>query len=84
MTQIDQLGRLRKLESENVELTEFVQDLQEGYPEVMRSMLQTLAKEYLHLRDTDRISLYRHNGTAFVLMGRYAKNPVHNRRGRVI
>lgn len=38
----------------------------------------------LSLKDTDRVTLYKHNGKAFILLGRYSSNPSFQSNGRPI
>jgi hypothetical protein len=43
--------------------------------------LSVIHKDVLGYGDTERISVYRHRGGAFQMIGRYSDNPVYRRRG---
>jgi hypothetical protein len=59
-------------------------DFEEDYPQIINDQLSILANQVLKLEDTDRISIYKHDGRAFIKLGRYSKNPEYAKQGRSI
>ncbi|TWT74356.1 hypothetical protein [Allorhodopirellula solitaria] len=57
---------------------------QADYFDLLRDQLVILANDTLGFTDTERISVYKHDGEAFLMLGRYSKNPAFNKRGRSI
>jgi hypothetical protein len=55
---------------------------EQNYFELFKHQLSLLANTELHFADTERISVYKHDGEAFVMLGRYSKNPDYDKRGR--
>jgi hypothetical protein len=80
--------RVSALESDNVRLAESLakaRAAQQGdYFASLRGQLSVLANNVLDFDDTERISVYKHDGRAFVMLGRYSKSPIYDRVGRGI
>lgn len=74
---------MKKLQKEVARLENLLGNLDQDYFQTFDNELGNLFEE-LKLTNSDRISLYRHNGDNFIMIGRYAKNPNYCRRGRVI
>jgi hypothetical protein len=55
---------------------------EQNYFDLFKHQLSLLANTDLDFNDTERISVYKHDGEAFVMLGRYSKNPDFDRRGR--
>lgn len=49
---------------------------------VTSDYLGHLSNDHLNYSDTERISLYLHNGTRFILAGRYSKNAIFTKPNR--
>lgn len=58
-----------------------IEQARQDYAELLRTKLRTLS-ERLELEDSERVSLYKHDGEAFVLLGRYSEDPVYSQNGR--
>lgn len=69
---------------ENEELRQFFEQTQQDYFDLLRDQLLILANDVFHFGDTERISVYKHDGEAFLMLGRYSKNPDFDKRGRGI
>lgn len=52
------------------------------YKELVSAQLSKAANSELQFGDTERISVFRHDGQVFLLIGRYSKNPNYNKSGR--
>lgn len=65
------------------DLEDALNKAQDDYYQVTSTTLFNLAKE-LRIRHngSDRLSVYKHDGRAFVIVGRHSKNPMFNERGR--
>src|SRR5476649_1685296 len=84
--------RITRLEADVVSAQKMRDDLQAGYSELVeahQSICQELIRVLLssiaarmELGDSERISLYGHNGTEFLLVGRYSKHPEYAKAGR--
>jgi hypothetical protein len=79
--------RLAGLQQEVTELEEQVAALEDrvetrtrDYYAQFRTELAMVLKEELGYGDTERISVYRHRGRTFQLLGRYSENPQFDRR----
>jgi hypothetical protein len=80
--------RITKLEKRVAEADE----IQDGYlelvnqhesicQELVRVLLTSVASKF-EFGDSERISIYGHNGTSFILAGRYSKHPEYAKAGR--
>ena len=69
-----------QIRSYETELEQLVRD----YSSIISDFLSDLANNSLEFGDTERISVYKHDGRAFVMLGRYSKNPNFNQHGRGI
>lgn len=78
------LGRLQRRVAELEELVAALEDRVEtrtrDYYAQFRTELARVLKEELGYGDTERISVYRHRGRTFQLLGRYSENPQFDRR----
>jgi hypothetical protein len=74
--------RVQQLRRDNDRLRGELRDWHRDYFEACSEQLATLANDILHLDDTERITVYKHTGSAFVILGRYSKNPEFAKRGR--
>jgi hypothetical protein len=54
------------------------------YFDSFRDQLSILANDVFGFSDRERISVYKHDGVSFVMLGRYSKNPRYNEKGRAI
>lgn len=54
------------------------------YFDLFRNQLLSELAKQLGFEATERISCYNHDGTQFVMLGRYSKNPTYNDRGRAV
>jgi hypothetical protein len=75
--------RVTKLQQQVTRLESKVDRYEHDYFEHFRNTLILLSKE-LEFGDTERISVYKHEGRAFVMLGRYSKNPLFDQSGRGI
>lgn len=72
------------LANEEVARTSLVA-LVEDYSRMSEYQLSALANSSsLNFSFTERISVYKHDGKAFVMTGRYSRDPDFNKRGRVV
>jgi hypothetical protein len=62
-------------------LEDALQQHHRDYYDLLRLELVTLATE-LEFSHSERISVYKHDGHAFVMLGRYSSNPEYEKRGR--
>jgi hypothetical protein len=86
--QEEKLSSLRKqlkdVEASRLGLEQLLGRTHGDYFALFQDQLSILANDVFTLTDRERISVYKHDGTAFVMLGRYSKNPVYNKKGRVI
>lgn len=82
--QIRKSNILSSLRHQNEELNDFAEGLERGYPELMRFVLGSLFKGQLKLTHTERISIYRYDGNAFRIVGRFSQNPEYDQYGRAL
>ncbi len=76
--------RLRSLKSKVAELEAVLERAERDYYDQFAVELSVILKDILGYGDTERISVYRHRGGAFQMIGRYSDNPVYRSRGRSI
>jgi len=78
------LGRLQRrvteLEEQVAALEDRVETRTRDYYAQFRTELARVLKEELGYGDTERISVYRHRGRTFQLLGRYSENPQFDQR----
>jgi hypothetical protein len=74
-------GKARDLEEVSNAYSEAIEQHASICQELIRQVLSSLAAK-LALGDSERVSLYGHNGNAFVLAGRFSKNPLFAKAGR--
>lgn len=74
-------GRNRELEQQLDDATELVQNFGSDYFAIWDNRLKVLA-EVLNLDARDRVSVYRHTGNSFTMVGRFAVLPELDRPGR--
>ena len=72
------------LQSAEQSYLDLAHNTEQSYFDLFQHQLSILANTALGFDDTERISVYRHDGEAFVMLGRYSKNPEYNERGRVL
>lgn len=77
-------ARLSSLSAERDELKKQVGQTANDYFLQLEKELSYLANNVLGLDDTDRMSVYGHDGSAFSMLSRYSRNPNFNRPGRSI
>lgn len=75
--------KISKLQGRIAELENNLAQQQSGYFELLTNQLSVLAT-LIGFGDTERISVYRHNGRSFEMLGRYSLNPEYQKPGRVI
>ena len=56
--------------------------MQSDYLNLFKGQLSILANDYLQFGDTERISVYKHTGKTFIMLGRYSKNPDYDKPQR--
>ena len=85
------LPRLATLQSDNQTLRDTVNALetslgetQRDYFDLFQDELSILANDVFQFTDNERISVYKHDGKAFVMLGRYSKDPEYIKRGRSV
>jgi hypothetical protein len=61
--------------------SEFADQYRSIQQNIVKTVLRDIASN-LHLGDSDRISLYGHNGRYFILAGRHSKHPEYSKIGR--
>jgi hypothetical protein len=66
------------------ELEALLERAERDYYDQFAVELSVILKDVLGYGDTERISVYRHRGGAFQMIGRYSDNPVYRSRGRSI
>lgn len=66
------------------ELETIVERAERDYYDQFAVELSVILKNVLGYGDTERVSVYRHRGGAFQVIGRYSDNPEFKRRGRTI
>jgi hypothetical protein len=71
---------VRRLKEEKRLLEDRLQQTAQDYFELIRNRLASFANESLQLTADERISLYSHDGRAFILDGRYSRNRSYDRR----
>lgn len=87
---IGAIGSLRKsqgiggLQEKVAILEDSLAEAQRDLSEQIRDQLSLLARYALGYTDRERISVYSHNGRAFVMLGRYSENPEFDKPGRGI
>jgi hypothetical protein len=75
---------LRFLKRRVAELEAVLERAERDYYDQFAVELSVILKDELGYGDTERISVYRHRGGAFQMIGRYSDDPVYKRRGRPI
>ncbi len=80
---LEDKGRVKTLQKEVARLEELLGEVEKDYFKTFEIQLEALYKS-LNFSGTERISIYRHNGQHFLLLGRYSKNPNYSKRGRAI
>jgi hypothetical protein len=75
--------RLHQLEKQVSDLETFVREAKLNYENILHRDLAILANE-LKFTTNERISVYKHEGKAFVMLGRYSANPEFQKKGRKI
>ena len=55
-----------------------------SYSSVFEDSLQLLLNFVLKLTEDERVSLYKHDGTQFIQIARYSKNPEYCKKGRSV
>lgn len=73
---------LRSLKRRVAELEAVLERAERDYYDQFAVELFVILKDELGYGDTERISVYRHRGGAFQMIGRYSDDPVYKRRGR--
>ena len=74
--------RQTELQRKVASLEDIVQTSRNDYFQLFQNQLAVLANDLLKLSDKDRVSVYKHDGQAFVMLGRYSKNPEFCKTGR--
>lgn len=72
--------RAGELEERVAELEDRAETRTRDYYAQFRTELARVLNDELGYGDSERISVYRHRGRAFQLLGRYSENPRHNLR----
>lgn len=74
--------KISHLQRTVAELEDLVEQTRQDYFHHFETQLSVLANDTLSLTDKERVSVYKHDGRAFVMLGRYSKNPEFCKRGR--
>ena len=74
--------RTRSLQTRVSELEDIIEQSKEDYFQLIENHLAILVNDKLGLCDTERVSVYKYEEKAFVMLGRYSKNPEYCKRGR--
>lgn len=75
---------LRSLKRRVAELEAVLERAERDYYDQFSVELSVILKDVLGYGDTERITVYRHRGGAFQMIGRYSDNPEYRSRGRSI
>lgn len=75
---------LRESEASRNGLEQLLEQTNGDYYALFQDQLSILANDVFEFTDHERISVYKHDGTAFVMLSRYSKNPNYNKKGRGI
>jgi len=75
---------LLSLRKRVAELEAILERAERDYYDQLAVELAVILKDVLGYGDTERISVYRHRGGAFQMIGRYSDNPVYRNCGRSI
>lgn len=73
---------IKSLQQHVSELEDIIEQSKNDYFQLFENHLGILANDKLRLSDTERISVYKYEEEAFVMLGRYSKNPEYCKRGR--
>lgn len=74
---------IRSLNNKYEKLSSWASNHKDGYFQILEETLKLLA-ENINFGDNERISVYKHDGSAFIMLGRYSSNPEFNKPGRAI
>ncbi len=82
----DRLSKLKRQlndsEASRIGLEDIVSQTSRDYFDLLRDQLSILANDVFRFTDRERISVYKHDGKEFVMLGRYSKNPRFCQKGR--
>lgn len=73
---------IRSLQTRVSELEDIIEQSKDDYFQLIENHLAILANDKLKISDTERVSVYKFEEGAFVMLGRYSKNPEYCKRGR--
>jgi len=73
---------IKSLQKHVSALEDIIEQSKDDYFQLIENHLAILANDKLGLSDTERISVYKFEEGAFVMLGRYSKNPEYCKRGR--
>ncbi|WP_109830640.1 hypothetical protein [Reichenbachiella versicolor] len=77
--------KLNELDTINNGLVDRIEILKEEYFKLCSNQIQEIFSEFFKTTEGNgRVSLYKHEGTHFRLLGRYANNPTYNKRGQEV
>lgn len=75
------LKNIKDLELKNIKLNGLLETFKDEYYKLCSTNIFTLFKDFFNNNDaSERISIYKYNTNHFVLLGRYSKNPIYNKK----
>lgn len=74
--------RVSVLQSENKELKARHDLIKDDYYSKLDAILSVISEYRFNLGDKERISIYKHNGSHFLMLGRHSEDPIYNEKGR--
>lgn len=80
---LKQLAEADKLKKDLIQLEGLDEDIRQAYADLLRLELQKLARS-LSFGVDERISVYKHHGRAFIMLGRWAGDTLFEQPGRAL
>lgn len=74
--------RVSVLQQENNELKARHDEIKSDYYSKLDSILSVISEYRYNFGDKERISIYKHTGECFIMLGRHSEDPVYNEKGR--
>lgn len=76
---------LETLNLENSKLENKLNEIKNEYFKVCSDIIKFMFIDFFNTSDGNgRVSIYKHQDENFILLGRYSKNPIYNKRGREV
>ena len=80
----DKNTALKEKESYKIRLQSTLIQANKDYFDLFREQLSILSNDVLNLTDKERVSIYKHTGSYFIMLGRYSLNSIYDARGRSV